>query len=56
MQQKKHNAVLRLSSKKISEMNFTSKRLKRQHKLRSERKLKSVSALERNCKLLKNSK
>ena len=48
--------MLRLNSKRISEMNFTSKRLKRQHKLRSERKQKSVSALEKNCKLLKNSR
>ena len=56
LQLKKHNVVLKLNSKKISETNFMYRRLKRQHKLRSERKPKSVSEFERNCRLQKNSK
>ena len=48
--------MLKLSSKKISETNFTCKRLKRLPKLRNEQKLKSVSVLDRNSRQLKNSK
>ena len=48
--------MLKLNSKKISETNFMFKRQKRQLKLRRELKQKSVSVLEKNYKLLKNSR